>query len=318
MCLAPMLAKLGDEAALTREGYIYEPKLDGIRTVCRKEGDTVALFNRHCVDITRRYPELDFGSAIRADSAVLDGELVYYNAQGNPDFTALMGIHHRGGVGRKALTPKKLRYTAFDIMERDGEDLTALPLVERKKVLAEVVQPGGHLELSLFTPDGSRLWDAIKKRNLEGVVAKRADGPYEVGRRSRSWVKIKSFQTIDCVIVGFSADKRALSSLGVALFDEDETLRFIGKVGTGFTDREIKKLRGLLDPLRIETSPAEGVPASYRNIEWVKPEHTCEVRFLEIGSQGMMRNPSYLRLRPDKKPEDCRMDQVMEAAGGPE
>lgn len=310
-CIPPMLAKLGGEGDLQRENHIFEPKLDGIRSVCRKDGGRLTFYNRHCVDITSRYPEFDLSSAIDAETAAFDGEIVLYNRAGNPDFTALMRRHQRTPSGRGRAPDTSLRFVVFDIMARNGEDLCNKPLLDRKSILKETLQNAPYVEQTIYTSDGPRLWAAVSKRRLEGVIGKRADGLYEPGRRTGSWVKIKAFQTIDCVIVGYSREKRALSSLGVALFEKDGRLRFIGKVGTGFTDSEIKRLRKLLDPIRRDSAPAEGVPSSYRNIEWVEPKLVCELRFLEIGSQGMMRNPSYLRLRPDKKPQDCKVEEQL-------
>ena len=305
-----MLAKLGAERDLDRADHIFEPKLDGIRAVCRKSGGSLQFFNRHCVEITDKYPEFDFADAIDGDEVMLDGEIVLYDASGTPNFTALMKRHQRTiSRGRRSATGT-VRFAAFDVMWRDGEDLCSLPLTERKEVLKDVVQRSRHLEKTIYTPDGRGLWKAITERRLEGVIAKRSDGPYESGKRTGSWLKIKSFQTLDGVIVGFTSDRRAVSSLGIALFEEDGTLRFIGKVGTGFTDAETRRLRALMDPIRVDAAPAEGVPKTYQNIEWVQPNYVCTLRYLEIGSQGMMRNPSYLTLRDDKRPEECTVDQI--------
>lgn len=305
-----MLAKIGKEPDLDRPDHYFEPKLDGIRAICRKHGGRLTFYNRHCVDITAKYPEFDFADSIDGDDVLLDGEIVLYDASGNPDFSALMKRHQRLASGNRGSSNRSLRYAAFDVMRRNGKNLVDLQLTERKKLLGETVTRERHLEKTVFTTEGRRLWEAVARRKLEGVIAKRMDGRYESGKRTGSWIKIKSFQTVDCVIVGFSSDKRTLSSLGAALYDEDGRLRFIGKVGTGFTDAETRRLRKLLDPIKTADSPAEGVPTSYRGIEWVRPELVCELRYLEIGSQGMMRNPSYLGLRDDKRPEECTMDQI--------
>ena len=306
-----MLAKLGPESVLDREGYLFEPKLDGIRAICRKSGGTLRFFNRHCVEITAKYAEFDFADAIAADDVFLDGEIVLYDASGNPSFTELMKRHQRSSSRGRPASDSSLRYAVFDVMRLDGEDLSDLPLTERKKILDQTITRAPHLEKTIHTTHGRRLWDAVTKRNLEGVIAKREDGRYESGKRTGSWVKIKSFQSVDCVIVGYSAEKRDLSALGVALYDEDDSLRFMGKVGTGFTDAETKRLRKLLRPHEVSEPTARGVPSTYRNLTWVRPELVCELRFLEVGSQGMMRNPSYVALRDDKKPEECRTDQLV-------
>lgn len=312
MCIPPMLAKLGDESTLVEDGLLFEPKLDGIRMICHKRGGTIALYNRHCIAITGQYPEFQFHEAIRAEECLLDGEIVWYNRAGDPDFPELMK-HHQSKRGRRGspVPPGTLRYAVFDVMSRDGADLKDLPLHERKEIVRDVVLGEGYIEHTVFTSDGPALWRAVQERSLEGVIAKQADGRYESGRRTGSWRKIKSFKTIDCVIVGYSAEKRILSSLGVALFDEDGRLQFFGKVGTGFSDEKVKQLHGMLSGIHVDEPPAAGVPRSYRGIRWVEPRYVCELRYLEIGSQGMMRNPSFLRLRPDKRPEDCTMAEQL-------
>ncbi len=304
MCVRPMLARIGSIADLDREGYLFEPKIDGIRATCRKQ-EGLTFYNRSCRDVTARYPEFDFADVLDAKSCVLDGEIVLYNRRGNPDFTALMQRHL--GTGPVRRIDRAVRYAVFDILKKDGEDLTRMPLIERKEVLREVVGKHAHLELVVFTQDGHRLWKFIEQRGLEGVVAKDPAGDYRPGRRSPSWLKIKAFRTMDAIIVGYTEERRAVSALALAIFAGDE-LRFIGKVGTGFTDDDIRMLKKLLAPLEMSAPPVE-VPAGYRDIKWVAPEHVCEVRYLEFGSQGMLRNPSFIRLRPDKSIEECRLDE---------
>lgn len=299
-----MLARIGTRDLLDREGYIYEPKIDGIRATCRKNGG-IQVFNRLCRDVSVRYPEFDFAEAIKAETCVLDGEIVLYDSKGNPDFTALMQRHL--SVGRIRTLDRAIRYAVFDIIRKDGRDLTGLPLRERKEILQETVGKHPHLELVVFTHDGHRLWDFILKRHAEGVVAKKESGRYEIGRRSKSWMKIKAFNTLEAVIVGYTSEKKPVSALALAAFANDE-LRFIGKVGTGMGDKDVMMLRDLLEPIRIDAPTCE-CPASYREIRWVEPKYVCEVRYLEFGNQGMLRNPSFLRLRPDKEPSECRLEE---------
>ncbi len=303
-----MLAKIGTESVLDSEDHLFEPKLDGIRAICTKSGGKLAFFNRHCVEITDKYPEFDFADAIEGEDVLLDGEIVLYDASGNPSFTDLMKRHQRAGSRRSANS--SLRYAVFDVMQVDGKDLRDLPLTERKKILDQTIGKDSFLEKTIHTPKGRLLWEAVTKRRLEGVIAKRVDGRYESGKRTGSWVKIKSFQSVDCVIVGYSSDKRPVSALGLALYYDDGRLKFIGKVGTGFTDDETKRLRKLLDKLKEKSATVEGVPSTYRSLHWVRPELVCEVRYLEVGSQGMLRNPSYVGLRDDKSPEECNYDQL--------
>ena len=301
-----MLARTGTRELLDRTGFIFEPKVDGIRATCEKNGG-IRLFNRSCRDITARYPEFNFAEVINAESCTLDGEIVLYNERGNPDFTAIMQRHL--SIGRIHTLDRAIRYVAFDILKKDGRDLTALPLLERKSILKETIGKHPHLELVVFTKDGHRLWDFIVKRNAEGVIAKKEASKYEVGRRSNSWIKIKAFNSIEAVIVGFTTEKKAVSAVAVAAYSDD-TLQFVGKVGTGIAERDVRILRELLEPIRLEKPPL-AVPAGYREIQWVEPRHVAEIRYLEFGRQGMLRNPVFMRLRPDKSPDECRLDEQL-------
>lgn len=303
-CIKPMLARLGTRADLEREGYVFEPKLDGIRATCTLDGGEQRLFNRSCRDVSARYPEFDFADAVEAERCVLDGEIVLYNKSGNPDFSALMKRHL--GTGGIRGPDRAIRFAAFDILRKDGADLTTRPLIERKEVLRSTIGAHPHLEYIVYTRASKKLWDFVEERSLEGVIAKRADSRYEEGRRSSNWLKVKAFDTIDAVIIGYTSDKRAVSSLAVAVYDHDE-LRFIGKVGTGMSAADIKALHEKLAPERTSTPPCE-CPAGYKDIQWVQPRYVAEIRYLEFGTQGMLRNPSFLRLRNDKTPEECRIE----------
>lgn len=299
-----MLARIGSKKDLEREGHIFEPKLDGIRATYVWRGSEFKLYNRSCRDVSHRYPEFAFTDALKGESGVLDGEIVLYNQEGNPDFTAVMQRHL--STGRISRLDRAIRFNAFDILRKEGRDLTTLPLLERKAILAETIEKHPHLELIVYTRDSRKLWEFVRKRSLEGVIAKHEESLYEVGRRTSTWIKIKAFDTIDAVIVGYTSDKRAISSLALAAYDGGE-LRFIGKVGTGMSAHDVKMLRDLLYKERVSTPPC-ACPDSYRDIHWVEPKHVAEVRYLEFGSQGMLRNPSFLRLRTDKTPQECLLE----------
>ncbi len=299
-----MLCRIGSKSDLDRDGYLFEPKIDGIRATCEKSDGRLRFYNRSCRDVSSRYPEFDFATDLDADTCVLDGEIVLYDRSGNPDFTALMQRHL--GTGRIRRIDRAVRYAVFDILSRDGEDLTRRPLAARKEALREVIGSNPHLEFVVFTEEGRRLWEFIQNRSLEGVIAKDPTSDYRPGRRTRRWLKIKAFKTIDAVIVGYTEELRAVSALALAVYRNDD-LQFIGKVGTGFSADDVRMLKELLEPIEID-APHFDVPASYRGINWVAPKHVCEVRYLEFGKQGMLRNPSFLRLRPDKSTEECRLE----------
>lgn len=304
--LKPMLASTGDEALLDEEGFIYEPKLDGIRALLYVEDEAATLISRNDKVITPAYPELaDLGGSITGN-CVIDGEIVLYDSTGNPDFHALVSRHHRGRPPRNA---RPVSFAAFDLLQINGRELLDLPLEERKALLSEVL-PEKHprIETTVFTTDGRRLWEIMVARGQEGVVAKRLGSRYDPGRRGASWLKIKAFKTIDAVIVGFRSDRRPVSSLALGAFDETDALIGIGRVGTGFSDVTSRRLRSMLEPLTIDEPPVVSMPEDPRDIHWTRPQHVCEVRYLEQGPGGALRHPSFLRLRPDKDPSECRIE----------
>lgn len=303
-CIKPMLARVGSQSDLDRERYIYEPKLDGIRATYVWDGSAFTVFNRSCRDVSARYPEFAFTEVLEAESGVLDGEIVLYNDSGNPDFTAIMQRHL--GTGRIGRLDRSIRYSAFDILQINGEDLAGLPLLERKAILRESIGKHPHLETVIYTRESRKLWSFVRQRSLEGVIAKRDDSLYVPGQRTSSWIKIKAFDTLDAVIVGYTSDKRAVSALALAVYDDGD-LRFIGKVGTGMSMRDVKMLRDLLGPAAVDRPPFPP-PEGYQGIQWVEPKHVAEVRYLEFGTQGMLRNPSFLRLRTDKTPQECLLE----------
>jgi len=190
----------------------------------------------------------------------------------------------------------------FDILERDGKDITSLPLEERKRHLHEVLLDGDHIQSIVSTKDGHRLWSIVEERMLEGVMAKRIDSVYEPGKRSEAWIKIKALKTLDCVIIGFTSEKRTISALALGLYFGEE-LRFMGRVGTGFTEKYLERLRPVLDRLVIEEPPVKSYP-NHPTI-WVRPEIVAEVEYLQLTGDGHLRAPSFRRLRYDKDQKDC-------------
>ena len=189
MSIKPMLADLGNEHILKNKNYIFEIKLDGIRAICFKNNNKLEFFSRNEIDITKQYPEFDFLKQIKAKNCVLDGEIVIYNKKGNPDFALWQKRKGLKSVPSSLLAT----YVAFDILSLDGNDLTKVPLRKRKDILEKTVNSARNIQTSFWTENGIALWKVIKKKKLEGIIAKGADSLYEAGRRSDSWIKIKIF-----------------------------------------------------------------------------------------------------------------------------
>ena len=305
----PMLAFHGSKSDLARKGFIFEPKLDGTRALCYKDGKHLRFINRRDHEMTARYPDFDFADLIGAKTCVLDGEVVVFDGQGNPSFR-LLQKREQAAPGMYALRSGQhpATYVVFDILEIDGRDITGLPLLERKKLLETTVKEGAHLRRIVYTPDGQKLWDLIYPKGIEGVMAKRVDGSYEEGKRSASWLKIKTVVTIDCLIVGFTHERRSISSLALGVY-VGRDLRFIGRVGTGFTEEFLANLRKTLDGISIPDPPIVDPPDN--ETEWVRPEIVCEVEYLEFTTNYHLRAPVFRRLRDDKRPEECTLDAAL-------
>lgn len=253
------------------------------------------MLSRNNRDITLEFPGLSFGDHINAD-CTLDGEIVIYDEKGNPSFALMQQRkHHRPPP----------TYVAFDILELEGRDLRRLPLSERKRLLAEVVEEGGNLQLMPSTENGAALWNVVTTRGLEGVMAKKKESVYVTGR-SRAWLKIKLEKTVDSVIVGYATKTREIASLALGLYD-GATLTYIGQVGTGFSESLLEKLSKDL----VRASNDVALPT---NVRPVVPDKVCEVKYLEYTKDGRLRAPVFLRIRDDKSPSECTIDQVIKGA----
>jgi DNA ligase D-like protein (predicted ligase) len=299
----PMLAQPGRPEDLSRRGWLYEPKLDGTRAFCIKDS-RLTFINRRGRDITDRYPEFDFIQDIKAKRCVLDGEIVVFDAKGNPDFHLLQS----GPSMRRSLSHRHpATYVVFDVLMKDGMDLTANTLLERRRQLQSIITESRSLRAIVSSTDGMKLWEMAKNRGIEGVMAKRIDSPYEEGRRSASWLKVKTTSTLDCIIVGYTSELRPLSALALGLM-EASSIIFVGKVGTGFTDTFMESLKSRLDAIKVDAPTVVNPPE--QPVTWTEPQLVCEVEYLEVTPQLHLRAPSFKRMRDDKLPDDCTLDQI--------
>ena len=294
----PMLATLGDVSTFTGgDDWAYEMKWDGYRAVATVDGGSLGLRSRNNLDFSSAYPELAAISDAVDGDTVLDGEIVALDPKGRPSFELLQG--HKVPV----------QYYVFDALRIGGDDVTHLPYEERRRRLIDAVRESDVVKVPVDA--GSDLKRALAtslKQGLEGVMAKRRDSPYREGRRSRDWIKLKHTRTQEVVIGGWRPGKGAradtVGSLLVGI-NVDGELRYAGRVGTGFSDAELTKLRARLDRLARATSPLEGVPREdARDARWVTPRLVGEVIYAELTSEGRMRAPAWKGWRPDKDAAD--------------
>jgi bifunctional non-homologous end joining protein LigD len=294
-------------------GWAYEIKWDGVRVISAIEDGRVRLRSSRGNDITGRYPELQqLANALEGHTVVLDGEVVAFDDTGRPSFGKLqtrMHVASAAEVRRRAETVP-ITYVVFDLLHLDGHDVTPLPYVERRRLLTELVPDDGCWTVPKHRDsDGAALLDAVRAQGLEGVMAKRVDSPYLEGKRSNSWIKVKARLRQEFVVGGWQPGERGraghIGSLLVGFYPAD-VLRYTGKVGTGFTMRELDRLATILEPLEIAASPFDPPPPRLiaRVAHYVRPELVAEVEFGEWTSDGVLRHPSYLGLRDDKPPTD--------------
>jgi bifunctional non-homologous end joining protein LigD len=310
--IEPMLARTGP---LPREDgrWAYEIKWDGVRAIGYAEAGRLRLASRNGRDITPRYPELrDLGRALSNHDAVLDGEVVAFDAEGRPSFQRLQSRMHLASehAVRRLAQSDPVVYIVFDLLWLDGHSLCELPYESRRELLTKLDLNGPTWQTPAnHVGDGAALLDASRARGLEGIIAKRLDSTYAPGRRSPAWVKVKNVRRTDVVIGGWlPGEGKRSGRLGALVVGyHDDGLRYAGRVGTGFDEAELKRLGGMLEPLARPDSPFEGRQPP-RETHFVEPRLVAAVDYGEWTQARTLRHPVYRGLRDDVDPEAVRFD----------
>ncbi|WP_149552770.1 ATP-dependent DNA ligase [Streptomyces marokkonensis] len=315
--IPPMLATSGSlppPAADAR--WAYETKQDGQRAVVYLPGDgTLVLRARSGQDITGAYPELHpLASALGARPAVLDGEVLALDEHGRASFQLLqsrMGLAHAPGRAARRAAAVPVHLVLFDVMHLDGRSLIRLPWTGRREALLGLGLDGPAWSTpAAIVGHGAEALRATAEHGLEGLVCKRLDSVYEPGVRSRSWIKIRNMRSEDVLVGGWLPGKGRLTGLpGAVLVGQRAAgrLRYVGGVGTGWSEAERTELAGLLRVAATDVCPFDPVPAA-PGAHWVVPRLVGEVRYSTRTRDGMLRQPSWLRLRPDLAPEESAAD----------
>ncbi len=310
-----MLATLSERAP-SGKGWLFEIKFDGVRVLAARRGERVELYGRSGQLITGRYPDLVRTLlALPVEHFVVDGEIVALDARGRPSFQRLQP--------RMALTdPREIESAAvripvegvfFDCVELDGHDVRRLPLIQRKECLQLFMPPLGPVHyVDHVVEHGEAFLEAAAEAHLEGIVAKKASSVYMAGR-SRDWIKIKCQHRQEFVIGGYTDPQGArgyFGALHIGLYD-GARLVYVSKVGTGFDQAGLKSLWEKLQPLTRPTPPFDsGATPTGRGHHWVEPRLVGEVRFTDWTNDGGIRHPTFLGLRSDTRPEDCRREEL--------
>lgn len=298
--LAPMLSTEGSVAKLKANQWAFEGKWDGYRVIIDADRGRLTVRSRRGRDVTAEFPQFEAVAADLADHhVIIDGEAVALDESGVPSFSEM----------QNRARSTRVEFWAFDILHLDGRSLLRAKYSDRRKILEALAEGGGLIVPDPLPGDGPEAMEYARKKRWEGVVAKKRDSTYQPGRRSKAWIKDKVWNTQEVVIAGWREGEGGRSSgigslmLGIPA---DGGLEFVGRVGTGFTDKALAELKKTLKPLETEESPFnERLPRQdAKGVTFVRPELVGEVRYSERTSDNRLRQPSWRGLRPDKEPDE--------------
>ena len=297
-----MLAKDSTEA-FDDQDWIFEIKWDGFRAIGETGADT-RLYSRNGNSFLNTYPVIvDALSKIKT-AAVLDGEIVVLNEEGFPDFQKIQDYENH--------THLPLHYYVFDILSLKGKSLQNTTLIERKEILKKFIGANDVIKFSdHIVGTGKDFFEVSIQKNLEGIMAKKADSHYYEGRRTNEWLKIKNNKTADVIIAGYTAPGGARNYFGslVLAVKDGDVLKHAGNAGTGYDEKKLKEIYTLLQPLKMEDCPFDEnirIPG----VTWVEPKYVCEVKFTEWTKDEKLRHPVFIRIREDKKTKDADMKEI--------
>lgn len=289
---------LGDE-------YIYEVKWDGIRAMISLQDGQVRIHSRNQNDITKQFPELIVPEkAFRATCGLFDAEIVCLDGQGRPQFKKVI---HRLMAGGESVIAKNSKSSPaycyiFDCLYLDGRPLINEPLKKRREWIKDAIKTDSNYRVSDVEEDGALLFEAAREHGLEGIMAKDMNSKYLPGRRSESWQKVKVRNTAECVIIGYNEGQgnRASTFGGLHIAEmKDGKLVYRGKVGSGFSDDDLKEIAALVKRLKHAKKPIEQKVLDEKVSTWVEPVHFVEVTYASLTADKNFREPVFVRLRPD-------------------
>jgi bifunctional non-homologous end joining protein LigD len=307
-----MLARLSDIPEPQKE-WNFELKWDGVRAICYIDGPHIRFQSRNAVDITARYPELcDLPGKLTEERLILDGELVALDREGRPSFSRLQQRMHAGAEQAKRIHRKfPVRYFIFDILFLGDRSLIEAPYIERRKILDRIglSHPRVRIPRS-YTGGGEAILSAAKAHRLEGIVCKLSNSPYEPGKRSASWRKVKIVKTQDLVIGGWTPQENVqrIGALLLGRYTPDARLVYVGNVGSGFSDFAHEILLPKLKALEIGQNPFDSdVPK--KNVRFVSPTLVAEVEYRRWPEGGKIQQAAYKGLRLDKRADEAMAER---------
>lgn len=308
--IKPMLTTLVDKP-FDDSAWIYEIKWDGYRAIAELNDTKVKFYSRNGLSFNDKFPSIVEHLKHLKLKGIFDGEVVYLDEKGRPNFQSLQNI-----LQEKA-TSSNLYYYLFDILYLGDKDLRGLPLVERKQILASLLKSSSKTPIRYcehIENKGIEFFQSCVKLGLEGIIAKKKESLYLEGKRTYEWLKIKAHLRQEAIICGYTVPKGSRKNFGALLLGvyEGKNLRFIGHVGGGFTDKRLVEVKKLLDPLVQKECPFKEKPKTNMPVTWVKPHYLCEVSFSEWTQEGIMRQPIFVGLREDKEPKEVVLEKEEE------
>lgn len=308
--IKPMLAQLTD-TYFSDNNWIFERKLDGERCLMFKKGNSITLKSRNDKILNKSYPEIvEAFQKISIPDCILDGEIVALKNK-ITSFALLEGRFSLDAT-KKDHAKIPIYYYIFDIIYCDGYFLTHLPLLTRKIILKKTIKFGGKLRYVTHKNTKGELYlKKACKDKWEGLIAKEKHSIY-VSKRSSNWLKFKCHNEQEFVIGGYTKPGGHRSHFGALLlgYYENHTLKYAGKVGTGFNDALLAQLGKQLEKHTIKTNPFDNYDLSTKNVSWVRPILVCEIQFTEWTRSGKLRHPSFLGMRRDKSAKEVRKETV--------
>ena len=304
----PMLAKLSS-TVFDNKDWIYERKLDGYR-ILAYTGDQTNLISRNLIDYTQTFSSIAKELDKIKEFAILDGELVAENKEKDQKFQWLQNYQ----IGDKNIS---LKYFVFDLLSLNGLDITTLALIKRKELLAKLLSNYTFSDvyyLPHIVEKGKRLFEEARKVNWEGIIGKKADDPYYIGKRTNSWLKFKFTNSQEAIICGYTSAagaRKYFGALVLGIFNQG-ALQYIGNCGTGFNEETLKDIYNKISLLKTDLKPFKTKVNQERNATWVKPKYVCEVNYTEWTGDGHLRHPVFKGLRKDKNPAEVVKEEKIE------
>lgn len=309
---APMLIGV-ESAPFDDDGWIFELKLDGERTLAYLDKEGTLLLNKRSVRLLAKFPELVTLNDSISRRCILDGELIIVDENGHPDFEEVKrrSLMTRTLAIERAAALRPAVYVAFDVLYDTETEIIHLPLIERKAILADIVGDNAQISVARYVSTrGTAFYDLAKVRHLEGIIAKRKDSLYLPGKRTKDWVKIKNLMDDDYIICGYVSNAEYVVSLILGQYDRAGRIIYKGRVTLGKSSEDFAVIE---KQPKVKSSPFSEKPPPYvDNAIWIRPKLVCKVAFMARNHNGLMRQPVYKGLRLDKTAKEACEPESMD------